>query len=348
MLSRLSQLPRLAAVPAGLSFAYCASCRRPAPKVAASDIEKVGHKFVELPDGRKLEYVICGDPEGVPVVFTHGYLSSCRSSEARSELCRRNGIKWIAVSQPGFGLSDVYPDYRQRPLTDWPQDVLAVLDHEQIDKVHLMGTSAGCVHAAALAYYLPRSRVGNVLVNTPTCPEDVPGGDAERAIRQKLMKVIFKIPYLADFVAERLAAMNGKARMAAAPDCKQAIVRGEKEHPELTADALAGVEHGVSFTYRGIVDNLDTIMKPLPFSLQKLQELVDTGSAIGITTAPDDTTNPPFMQEWFHTQIPGSTMMHFERGWGHLHILPPDNFERMLRFLVTGKDVHSPAGLHVE
>eukprot|EP00930_Biecheleria_cincta_P017112 TRINITY_DN13698_c0_g1_i1.p1 TRINITY_DN13698_c0_g1~~TRINITY_DN13698_c0_g1_i1.p1 ORF type:complete len:347 (+),score=54.42 TRINITY_DN13698_c0_g1_i1:53-1093(+) len=345
----LSRLPaRMAAVPAGLSFAYCASCRRPAPKVTAIDIERAGHKFVELPDGRKLEYVVCGDPDGVPVVFTHGYLSSCRASEARAELCRKNGIKWIAVSQPGFGLSDVYPDFRQRPLTDWPQDVLAVLDHEQIDKVHLMGTSAGCVHAAALAYYLPRSRVGNVLVNTPTCPEDVLGGDTGMAIRFKLMKFVFKIPYLADFVADRLAAMDCKARISAAPDCKRAILRGEKEFPELTADALACMDHSVSFTYRGIVDNLDTIVKPLPFSLQKLQELVETGSAIGITTAPDDTTNPPFMQEWFHRQIPGSIMMHFERGWGHLHILPPDNFERMLRFLLNGKDDHPAASFIVE
>eukprot|EP00930_Biecheleria_cincta_P017113 TRINITY_DN13698_c0_g1_i2.p1 TRINITY_DN13698_c0_g1~~TRINITY_DN13698_c0_g1_i2.p1 ORF type:complete len:328 (+),score=51.91 TRINITY_DN13698_c0_g1_i2:53-1036(+) len=326
----LSRLPaRMAAVPAGLSFAYCASCRRPAPKVTAIDIERAGHKFVELPDGRKLEYVVCGDPDGVPVVFTHGYLSSCRASEARAELCRKNGIKWIAVSQPGFGLSDVYPDFRQRPLTDWPQDVLAVLDHEQIDKVHLMGTSAGCVHAAALAYYLPRSRVGNVLVNTPTCPEDVLGGDTGMAIRFKLMKFVFKIPYLADFVADRLAAMDCKARISAAPDCKRAILRGEKEFPELTADALACMDHSVSFTYRGIVDNLDTIVKPLPFSLQKLQELVETGSAIGITTAPDDTTNPPFMQEWFHRQI-------------------PDNFERMLRFLLNGKDDHPAASFIVE
>ena len=73
--------------------------------------------------------------------------------------------------------------------------------------------------------------------------------------------------------------------------------------------------------------------------LPELQKLTETGHAFGITSASDDTTNPPLMQKWFHASVPGAVWLEFEVGWGHLHILPPENIERCFAFLQSGVDI---------
>ena len=85
---------------------------------------------------------------------------------------------------PGFGLSDPYPlkscgRTNWRTLAEFPADVLAVLKKEKVTQCHLMGTSAGCVHVAALANALPDGMVQNVLLNTQGHATLVDLGSAE-------------------------------------------------------------------------------------------------------------------------------------------------------------------------
>ena len=67
--------------------------------------------------------------------------------------------------------------------------------------------------------------------------------------------------------------------------------------------------------------------------------MVEQGHAVGITTASDDTTNPPAMAQYWHRTVKGSVLMEFAKGWGHMHVvLPESNVERIWTFLLTGVD----------
>merc|ERR1712032_346288 len=121
------------------------------------------------------------------------------------------------------------------------------------------------------------------------------------------------------------------------PDSKAAYFRGKKELPVHTEGFRRTVEHALKFTYRGIVDNYSLVVEPLPW-LPELGDLVQKGHAVAVTSAPDDVTNPPVMQKWWVKTIPGSVLMDIEPGWGHLHLLAPENQRRVFSFLTTGSD----------
>jgi pimeloyl-ACP methyl ester carboxylesterase len=252
------------------------------------------------------------------------------------------GVKLISASMPGFGHSDSYPLGVERSLLDWPADIKAVLDQENISKIHLFGISAGGIHVAALAHGLPLEMVGNVCFICPTCPDDVPGSTDHMAFVPKMMRALMGKPYIGDFIAYLISRLiSPRFFLSQLPDCKAALERADREMPELAQGFLEQFAHGLSFTHRGIVDNARTIGAPPPFDMGELQKLTNSGHAVSITTAGDDTTNPYMMQRWFHSQIPGSTMMRFADGWGHLHGIPPENFKRVLEFLMTGQDAYS-------
>jgi len=296
-----------------------------------------GTKFVRLPDGRKLEYSVYGAPNGVPIYMQHGYMGSCFVSGPMDALAKEMGVKVIAASMPGFGLSDAYPLERTRKLSEWPADVAAVLDQENVKKCHMYGVSAGCVHVAALARGLPEERVGNVLFCTPTAPDCVPGVSEGISPVTKLLKSLMGKPYIGDLLGWYLRNQSIVELMSVAPDCKAALLRGLKEIPADTEGQMKILEHGIKFTHRGIVDNYGTIVEPLEW-LPELGNLVAKGHAMAVTSAPDDTTNPPAMQKWFQQTISGCLMMDIAPGWGHLHILFPDTQRRIYVFLKTGKD----------
>uniref|UniRef100_A0A7S2AEL8 Uncharacterized protein n=1 Tax=Alexandrium andersonii TaxID=327968 RepID=A0A7S2AEL8_9DINO len=132
--------------------------------------------------------------------------------------------------------------------------------------------------------------------------------------------------------------MTSLQRAGAAPDAKAALQRMRVELPTTFEEIIANFDHGSSHTYRGFTDNAGTILRPLPFRLQDLAALTEAGCSIAITSSDDDTTNPPAMQRWFQSQVPGSSIMRFSNGWGHLHGFVPEHFERTLSFLMTGRD----------
>jgi len=296
-----------------------------------------GTKFVRLPDGRKLEYSVSGAPNGVPVYYQGGYMTSCVVPEPQSVIAKEMGLKIIAVSMPGFGLSDSYPLGRTRKLSEWPADVAAVLEQENVQKCHMQGASAGCQHVAAVARGLPAERVGNVVVCCALVPDCVPGVTDGVSASMKVMKSLMGKPYIGDLIAWQTRNMPVVDLLSVSPDSKAAVERGQKEHPAMTEGFIKTCEHALKVTYRGIVDNYAPVTEPLDW-LPELGNLVAKGHSIGIMSAQDDVTNPPVMQKWWHQTITGSVFMDVEPGWGHLHLICPDTNRRVYTFLLTGKD----------
>ena len=88
---------------------------------------------IKLPDGRALGWAEYGDPQGIPVLYFHGWPSSRLEGAFADEPARTRGIRLIALDRPGFGLSDLQEDRR---IITWPSDVEAFADAVKIDNFH--------------------------------------------------------------------------------------------------------------------------------------------------------------------------------------------------------------------
>src|SRR6478609_275871 len=62
-----------------------------------------------LADGRDVEYLEVGDPSGQPVVHLHGTPGTAGSGALLEDAARRNGVRLLAVSRPGYGRSTTTP-----------------------------------------------------------------------------------------------------------------------------------------------------------------------------------------------------------------------------------------------
>lgn len=106
---------------------------------------------VELADRRTLSYLDAGAPDGRPVVWCHGGLSSAIDVAPAHDAAVRAGVRLLSPDRPGVGGSD-----RQagRTLLDWPDDVRQLLDAVGADRVGVLGWSLGGAYAAATAFGL--------------------------------------------------------------------------------------------------------------------------------------------------------------------------------------------------
>ena len=104
-----------------------------------------------LPDRRTLGYARYGDPGGTPVVYHHGGLS-CRLDAAFADArCRERGVMLIAPDRPGTGTSSRRPGMR---IADVADDTVALVDALGLERVALLGWSAGGPYALACAHRL--------------------------------------------------------------------------------------------------------------------------------------------------------------------------------------------------
>mgnify|MGYP002713305070 CR=1 FL=1 len=95
--------------------------------------------FVEL-----LGYAEYGDPAGKPVFHFHGSGGSRLEHPVTPESLE--GVRYICMDRPGHGNSDYAEGYT---MLDFPDDVVQLADHLQLDKFYVLGWSAGGPRALA-------------------------------------------------------------------------------------------------------------------------------------------------------------------------------------------------------
>ncbi|MCB0195040.1 MAG: alpha/beta hydrolase [Anaerolineae bacterium] len=84
-----------------------------------------------------------GSEDGNPVLFLHGNLAAATWWE-EVLLTLPAGFRGIAPDQRGFGLSDPHKKIdATRGLRDWADDAVALLDYLNLEKAHIVGSSAG-------------------------------------------------------------------------------------------------------------------------------------------------------------------------------------------------------------
>lgn len=106
------------------------------------------HRLLALPDGRRIDCAVYGDPDGFPVLYCHGGLSAPVDVAFADAEARRRGVRIIAPARPGIGSSD---RHRDRCVADWATDVSSLVATLGIERFSVLGWSAGGPFALAVA-----------------------------------------------------------------------------------------------------------------------------------------------------------------------------------------------------
>src|SRR6266704_4245279 len=109
-------------------------------------------KAVQLEDGAVIAFEEYGDPNGVPVIFCHGWPSSRTMARLTDEPARDLGIRIISPDRPGISGSSSQPD---RKLIDWPRVVERMVGHLDVGEFRVRAISGGAPYAYATARAIP-------------------------------------------------------------------------------------------------------------------------------------------------------------------------------------------------
>lgn len=114
-----------------------------------------------------------GVPGGNPVLYAHGTPMSRLARYPDDRLFAELGVRLITYDRPGYGHSTPNPGRR---VIDAADDIAAIADALELDRVVVFGVSGGGPHALAFAAAHPE-RVRKVATLAATAPCDAEGLD---------------------------------------------------------------------------------------------------------------------------------------------------------------------------
>jgi pimeloyl-ACP methyl ester carboxylesterase len=227
---------------------------------------------VRLADGRRLAFTEYGRGDGFPVMYLHGAIGSpLRRNDELDVATDELGLRLIFVQRPGFGESDKQSG---RTLLDFAGDIEEVADALSLDRVGVVGVSAGGPYAVACAHRLPKRITAAAAVSSlsPLCaPANVPGLPAR--IRLPL-RAIAAAPGAAtragdaalSFVAKHPSLLLHAMAVGAPPADKSHLADGATSHGVVQA-FLAATGGGIG----GLVEDHLITSRPWGFDLGEVE-----------------------------------------------------------------------------
>jgi pimeloyl-ACP methyl ester carboxylesterase len=107
---------------------------------------------IEIARGRKLEVLVTGPDDGLPLVFHNGTPGGLVAFGPMTAAAADRGLRTIMYARPGYGASTAVPDRR---VADAADDVAALLDRLGAGQFVTCGWSGGGPHSLACAAMLP-------------------------------------------------------------------------------------------------------------------------------------------------------------------------------------------------
>ena len=230
---------------------------------------------LRLRDGRRLSYSETGSPLGIPVIYCHGAIGTPIERSVDLEVMAQTlGVRYLAISRPGFGRSDPAPG---RSVLDFAGDVSELADALGLERFAVAGVSAGGPYALALGHALAE-RVVRVAVCSslsPFCaPHHTPG--MERRIRLGLT-LLARAPGPCADVGDRLVALIrrhpellSRVIAAHAAPCERAYVMADGERRAAATSFLDAASAGV----RGMIDDYLSCVRPWGFDVSDVDREV--------------------------------------------------------------------------
>lgn len=274
--------------------------------------------LIDARDGRELEVLLGGDPDGFPWLFHGGTPSAAVGSVILDEAARRAGLRVITYSRPGYGRSTPRPWPRPR-IADDLADSVVILDALGISDFVTLGWSGGGPRALACAALLPR-RCKAAATLAGVGPSDAPDLD-------------FTAGMGPENVAEFAAAAAGPeaySAFLAEPVAELATVTGDQVAASLgdlitpvDAAALTGdFAEWLAATFRhaaaqGVIgwrEDGIAIMGPWEFSLD------DVRVPVAVWQGRQDAMVPFRHGEWLAAHVPGAQARLFEDE-GHVSLV---------------------------
>jgi len=132
---------------------------------------------VTTADGRTLEVLVEGDPDGFPWLYHSASTSAAAPFAPVDDAARAQGLRMITYSRPGYGGSSPRGAEQGPPrMADDVADSVAILDHLGVGDFVTLGWSGGGPRALACAALLPeRCRAAASLAGV--APHDAEGLD---------------------------------------------------------------------------------------------------------------------------------------------------------------------------
>lgn len=131
---------------------------------------------VTLRSGRRIAYREHGAGPRV-IVLTHGLLMDGRMYTRLAPILADRGYRVLAVDMLGHGDSDQPYDMTAYSMTQFGQDVIALLDHLEIPDAVIGGTSLGANVALEVAVAAP-GRVRGLVIEMPVLENALPAAAA--------------------------------------------------------------------------------------------------------------------------------------------------------------------------
>lgn len=132
---------------------------------------------VKTDDGRVLEVLTGGDPDGLPWLYHGGSPTAAVPYATFEDTAARLGLCMVTYSRPGYGTSTPYPWTGGAPrIVDDVADSVAILDHLGLGEFVTLGWSGGGPRALACGAELP-DRCLAVATLAGVAPKDGEGLD---------------------------------------------------------------------------------------------------------------------------------------------------------------------------
>ena len=126
--------------------------RQPARLRRHLPVMETERRSITRPDGRKIDFLVAGPPDGLPLVLHEGTPVGLVLYPPTVQVARVRGLRVILAARPGYEGSTPRPGRR---VVDVAQDTAAVLDELGADAFVTVGWSGGGPHALACAAALP-------------------------------------------------------------------------------------------------------------------------------------------------------------------------------------------------
>lgn len=274
-----------------------------------------GFQYLDLSDGRRLQFAVTGPERGRVLLFHHGTPGSAHQLQHVADAAHAQGWRLVTMSRPGCAGSS----RRQgRSVADVVSDATSLLDALGVVRFLVAGASGGGPHALACASLLP-GRVDAALSICSLAPYQADGLDFLAGMGEGNV-ADFMLAYegeaaLRPILSDKLSSMRvaTPAQVLASMDSVLPTVDRACLTGALGVQFAASLVSAATGTVDGWLDDALSFIQPWGFDVGTIRVPVSLwhGSA--------DRMVPFAHGSWLSDRIP-DVRAHLEPGEGHLSI----------------------------
>jgi pimeloyl-ACP methyl ester carboxylesterase len=276
------------------------------------------HETLMIPtsEGREVEVVLEGRPDGFPVVFYCWTPGAAVPFGALNRAATRRGLRLISYSRPGYGLSTPRSDgYTTATVAADAADTATVLDYLGLREFVTLAWSGGGPRAFACAALLPeRCRAAaSVASLVPPDPEgfDQYAGMTEEN-KQELEATSRGEEEIAAHLQEFVAPMVGASDAQVAEALR--MMFGPSISGEMADYAVPCMRHSIHQGLVGWRDDNFSLIHPWGFDLSSIRV------PMSIWHGTEDANVAPAQAVWLSEHVPDARL-HLVEGADHISII---------------------------